>query len=469
MPNNPHYNLTDQKISFTFQNVLQTDGFGNFYNGLGDEIIIGGGGTGSGPIGPTGSQGPTGSTGSQGIQGPTGSQGPTGPTGSTGSQGIQGPTGSQGPTGPTGFGGTGSANYVAKFTGNNIIGNSIIQDDGSNHVSINYAVNPSLYTLDVSGATRIAGAGGITPIPSTIVFDDYNRPVGTGLSFFNAAGSPVTYSGGVLNGTFTPVIETFGGLGNSARLTGTATTSAYITAPYPTSITPSLGTLTWTFNIRRQGTTATGWGSGQLQQGVILFCNDVSTGFYTSGNGYALVNNLGSVGFSIVKVTGGLRNVSTPPSIVATCSVGAYTDYYSIKVVGNLLTGSWIISIRDDTTVSGVAGTWIDPTTGSYTGAGTATGSGTDLTYTTGAYFGLLFSSSGNFNSWWDNFKLVAGNSTTYTDALVITGGNINQTSGNVIFGGLLVATDDASAAAAGVPSHGVYRNSTGQLFIRTT
>ena len=119
MPNNPLYNLTAQKISFTYQNLLQTDGYGNYYNGLGDEIFIGGG-TGyigptgpqgsQGPTGPTGSgtQGPTGATGPQGIQGPTGeqgiqgTQGPTGATGSNGSDGSIGPTGSQGIQGPTG-------------------------------------------------------------------------------------------------------------------------------------------------------------------------------------------------------------------------------------------------------------------------------------------------------------------------------------------------------------------------------
>jgi hypothetical protein len=62
MPNNPAYNLTDQKISFTFQNILQTDGFGNYYNGLGDEIYISGG-SGGGAPGPTGATGATGPAG----------------------------------------------------------------------------------------------------------------------------------------------------------------------------------------------------------------------------------------------------------------------------------------------------------------------------------------------------------------------------------------------------------------------
>ena len=127
MPNNPLYNLTAQKISFTYQNLLQTDGYGNYYNGLGDDIFIGGGTGYIGPTGPQGSQGPAGPTGA-GIQGPTGATGATGaqgvqgpigptgagiqgPTGATGTQGIQGVTGAtgagiQGPTGSTGSQGT---------------------------------------------------------------------------------------------------------------------------------------------------------------------------------------------------------------------------------------------------------------------------------------------------------------------------------------------------------------------------
>lgn len=33
-------NLTSEKISFTFQRLLQTDGFGNFFDGLGDPVVI---------------------------------------------------------------------------------------------------------------------------------------------------------------------------------------------------------------------------------------------------------------------------------------------------------------------------------------------------------------------------------------------------------------------------------------------
>ena len=100
MSNNPLYNLTAQKISFTYQNLLQTDGYGNYYNGLGDDIFIGGG---TGYIGPTGPQGTQGPTGSDGVTGPQGTQGPTGSTGEQGIQGVTGEAGEAGPQGEKGF------------------------------------------------------------------------------------------------------------------------------------------------------------------------------------------------------------------------------------------------------------------------------------------------------------------------------------------------------------------------------
>jgi hypothetical protein len=53
--------------------------------------------------------------------------------------------------------GTGTTNYLPKFTGTSTIGNSILQDDGTN-VSIGYTTNPSLYKLDVNGTLRATGA-----------------------------------------------------------------------------------------------------------------------------------------------------------------------------------------------------------------------------------------------------------------------------------------------------------------------
>jgi hypothetical protein len=177
MPNNPLYNLTAQKISFTYQNLLQTDGYGNYYNGLGDEIFIGGG-TGyigptgpqgsQGPTGPTGSgiQGPTGATGSQGIQGPTGatgSNGSDGSTGPTGTQGIQGPTGEQGiqgiqgPTGATGSQGTQGIQGPTGATGiNQILTSDIITSTSS--LSFTYQYYGVTYTGGICTITLPLGS-----------------------------------------------------------------------------------------------------------------------------------------------------------------------------------------------------------------------------------------------------------------------------------------------------------------------
>jgi hypothetical protein len=59
----------------------------------------------------------------------------------------------------TGIGGSGTANYVAKFTSGSTIGTSSIYDSGSN-VGIN-TINP-IYTLDVSGSARFTNSATIT-------------------------------------------------------------------------------------------------------------------------------------------------------------------------------------------------------------------------------------------------------------------------------------------------------------------
>jgi hypothetical protein len=123
----------------------------------------------TGAQGSTGVQGPTGAqgvTGPQGTTGPTGVQGPVGITGATGAQGIQGLTGPTGPTGPQGATGaanaSGTTNYVAKFTGTNTLGNSVIFDDGTNvgvgTTTLNFKLSvPSGQTIGTS-AIRLSQA-----------------------------------------------------------------------------------------------------------------------------------------------------------------------------------------------------------------------------------------------------------------------------------------------------------------------
>ena len=165
MPYNPTFDLTYQLINDSFPQLLQTDGSGAYYNGVGQEIIISGTGGGSGTIGPTGATGSTGPTGpagpsatyyvqvppaplspnvgdrwydlSTGLEfvyindgdssqwvspaggggggtggGTGGVAGPTGATGVTGITGPTGPTGATGVTGATGPAGPGMSSYT---------------------------------------------------------------------------------------------------------------------------------------------------------------------------------------------------------------------------------------------------------------------------------------------------------------------------------------------------------------------
>lgn len=62
--------LTNDKISFTYDRLIQTDGAGNFFDGLGDPVTFGPGGSGS-----SGSSGTSGTAGSSGSSGSSGSNG----------------------------------------------------------------------------------------------------------------------------------------------------------------------------------------------------------------------------------------------------------------------------------------------------------------------------------------------------------------------------------------------------------
>jgi len=122
---------------------------------------------GPGPVGSPGPQGNKGNTGSPGPQGNKGNTGSPGPQGSKGNIGSPGPQGNKGNTGSGGLSGSGTANYVTKWTGTGTIGNSILQDDGtyvktagSTGFQIDSTRNPSTWGFTGTNSTFWVGANG---------------------------------------------------------------------------------------------------------------------------------------------------------------------------------------------------------------------------------------------------------------------------------------------------------------------
>ena len=74
------FDLTNKLISSTFERIVQTDGAGNYYDGLGFPLSIGGGGT-SGTAGTSGGGG-----GGGGTNGTSG----TSAVGTSGTSGVNG-------------------------------------------------------------------------------------------------------------------------------------------------------------------------------------------------------------------------------------------------------------------------------------------------------------------------------------------------------------------------------------------
>ena len=363
-------------------------------------------------------------------------------------------------------GGTFTVNgFTTPFTGGSV--NGLTASTISATTYLNLPSTSGLYLPlsggSVSGLTKYQGTISGSQIGSIAILDNFERPTGTGITVFNA-GAPVVYTYGAVNGATGADcrIETFGGQGNSGRLSTATSSSLFITSAYPTAafnpiISANTSTLTWTFNMRDNETsTPSGWGPGSKQSGTILFCDNsaLATGGYAAGTGWAVIGvQSASYGFNLVKFTNGLRGTITP---IASYSIGGngVTQYYSIKVVLTVATGAWTIYVRND------GSSFTDPASGTYINSG----SGTDSSYNSGTYPNFAYVYNGtNSNAWWDNFKLFNDSTqlNLYSDALTVSNGNYNQINGFTVLSNLsgLTASNDSAAAALGVPLWGLYRN----------
>lgn len=255
-----------------------------------------------GTPGPTGPQGPiglTGPTGATGPQGPIGLTGPTGPAGPTGATGPQGP---QGPINPAGITGSGTANFVPKFSGSSSLANSLIRDDGTS-VGVNTAAN-QFYTLSVFKEQLAATGDGQATIygrRTRNIVDPGTSYISSGINSavqgFNLWGD--TYSFGVAGHTFFDFARTGGVLGSNNDASSWASLAYHNSANVNYSVYGSSSYIFGSGLLPQSenqgigggffggvvGTVSKGQVIGQLNAGE-LFAS------YNSGNTYTLGKNI---------------------------------------------------------------------------------------------------------------------------------------------------------------------------------
>jgi collagen type VII alpha len=165
------FDLTTKQISFTFERLVQTDGAGNYYTGIGLPLILGAGGTsgtsgtngggGGGTAGTSGTSGNTGASGTSGTRGTSGTSGQNGTSGTSGSSGATGASGLDGTSGTSGTSGSSGATGASGLDGTSgTSGTSgLTGTSGSSGTS---APGITSGTSGIDGTSGTSGANGIS-------------------------------------------------------------------------------------------------------------------------------------------------------------------------------------------------------------------------------------------------------------------------------------------------------------------
>jgi hypothetical protein len=208
-----------------------------------------------------------------------------------------------------GIGGSGTENYLTKFTGQYEIGNSIVYDSGTN---LGIGTTSPAYTLDVAGGINLTGA----------------------LRFTGSAGAlnqvPVSDASGIP--TWTSLTTTIVGEGTNLYFTD-ARARAALSASAPLQYNSGTGV----FTITQSGTGADGylsstdWNtfnnklSGTLTSGNIFVGNEsnLATGVAMSGD--ATISNTGALTLANTTVTAGQYGSATEIPILTIDSKGRIT------------------------------------------------------------------------------------------------------------------------------------------------
>jgi collagen type VII alpha len=274
MPQNQDFDLTNQFVSSSFSNLLQTDGNGNYYDGLGNPITLQAsrgqtgatgptgvdgnkgatGSTGAGETGATGIQGPVGPTGNDGQIGPTGAgvTGAIGPTGNDGQIGLTGATGNDGQIGATGATGNSGVTGATGPTGNNGLQGATGNDGQTGAIGMTGGIGPT-GNNGQTGSTGNNGHTGATGIQGQTGATGLQGATGaTGLQGATGAGGALGYYGNFYDTTSQPVVSP--GTAQIVAINGNQGSVGFSLSGTGTVVIANPGTYTMIYSIQLKNT-----------------------------------------------------------------------------------------------------------------------------------------------------------------------------------------------------------------------
>ena len=224
--------------------------------------------------------------------------------------------------------GSGTANYVPKFTDTETIGNSQIRDDGT---GVGIGVAPSaVYKLDISGSQRntLAAAGGLSIVQSGVLeasYGVYNSSSGAAFLFekFDDATATFTDSGiYALGGFYTKVSDGTSNFYNSFFANGNVAFNSVVDSGQKLQVNGSAIIQTLTVGLGGGsviGNTAVGFEAG--------FSNTSATG-------------ITAIGYQALRLCTGINNTALGNSALLANTTGITNSAIGVTACRNNITGN---------------------------------------------------------------------------------------------------------------------------------
>ena len=249
--------------------------------------------------------------------------------------------------------GSGTANYVPKFTDTETIGNSQIRDDGT---GVGIGVAPSaVYKLDISGSQRntLTAAGGLSIVQSGVLeasYGVYNSSSGAAFLFEKKDDATATFtdSGIYANGGFyTKVFDGTTNFYNSFFSNGNVAFNSVTDSGYKFDCNG-----TGSFSGALTGTSATFSGNGAFS-GVLQVAPTTGTGIIGVGDNFGGGMNVGIYrGGAGVTTTGNYLNIGGYDGVIITTGAAALGSQTTRLTIASTGTATFSSSVEIGNTVA---------------------------------------------------------------------------------------------------------------------